>query len=285
MSSDESFSRREKYSSEPPEITIREEAPENLRYCVLDTVKDLGFEKLGWNVDPPFAKYCGPSGLRDIICRLLRKAPNKDNWSEFPNVWGEVQDLVNECKWFRVYDIIEAFHACFAKHDAEERTDIAKRFADSMNEFFSDAGIGWKLTNGKIVMRGPEAFEDAMETARSELLEDERPTAAGQIHEALLALSRRPEPNYRGAVMHGMGALECVARDLVGNPKATLGQVLKQHPEFLPKPLGDALPMLWGFASNEARHVEEGREPNRDEAELLVGVAATLATYLTRKHR
>jgi hypothetical protein len=40
---------------------------------------------------------------------------------------------------------------------------------------------------------------------------------------------------------------------------------------------------VWGYASNEARHVEEGREPQREEAELVVGLAAVVATYLTKK--
>ena len=81
-----------------------------------------------------------------------------------------------------------------------------------------------------------------------------------------------------------MGALEAVARDLAGDPKATLGKVLKRNPDLLPKPLDTAVSQLWGYASTEARHVQEGRrEPNREEAELLVGLAAVMATYLTRK--
>ena len=68
-----------------------------------------------------------------------------------------------------------------------------------------------------------------------------------------------------------------------GDPKATLGEVVKRNPDLLPKPLDTALSQLWDYASNGARHVQEGREPAREEAELLVGLAAVLATYLTRK--
>jgi hypothetical protein len=56
--------------------------------------------------------------------------------------------------------------------------------------------------------------------------------------------------------------------------------VLKRNPGLLPKPLDTALSQVWGYASNEARHVEEGREPNREEAELLVGLAAIVATLV-----
>jgi hypothetical protein len=74
-----------------------------------------------------------------------------------------------------------------------------------------------------------------------------------------------------------------VARDLTGNPKATLGEILKRHPGLLPKPLDEALSKVWGYASNEARHVVEGRDISRDEAVLLVGLSATVTTYLLRK--
>jgi len=110
-----------------------------------------------------------------------------------------------------------------------------------------------------------------------------RPTAAKHLHEALQDLSRRPNPDLPGAIYHSMGALECVARDLTGDPKATLGEILKRYPGLLPKPLDTALSQAWGYASNEARHVEEGREPSREEAELLVGLSAAISGYLTRK--
>ena len=72
-------------------------------------------------------------------------------------------------------------------------------------------------------------------------------------------------------------------RDLTGDSKATLGEAVKRYPGLLPKPLDTALSQIWGYASNEARHVQEGRETSREEAELLVGLAAALSTYLTRK--
>ena len=38
----------------------------------------------------------------------------------------------------------------------------------------------------------------------------------------------------------------------------------------------------WGYASEMGRHIREGREPERKEVELIVGLAATVATYLCR---
>jgi hypothetical protein len=127
------------------------------------------------------------------------------------------------------------------------------------------------------------SFETIVTEGASTLETSERPTAAQHLHEALQDLSRRADADLPGAAYHAMGALECVARDLTGDTKATLGEILKRHPGLLPKPLDAALSQVWGYASNEARHVLEGRNISREEAELLVGLSATVGAYFLRK--
>lgn len=80
-----------------------------------------------------------------------------------------------------------------------------------------------------------------------------------------------------------MAALECVVRDVAGKPKLTLGELTKRHKDLFPPPLDVAVEKLWGFESENARHVREGLEPTREEAMLVVGLAATLANYLVHK--
>jgi AbiJ N-terminal domain 4 len=276
MALEQPFSKRHGFSSGAKEITIREDAPENLRYAVLQTPIDL--DSLRWT----------PTALRAILCRVLRVTPDPNSQREYPNSWGdfnvweEVQALMYRCDWFKVYDIIEALHAELAENDTRGKTH-AVQFTETLNDFFIEEGIGWQLVDGKIITRGTEAFETMATEAASALETAQRPTAAKHLHEALEALSRRPKPDLPGAAYHAMGSLECVARDLTGDPKATLGEILKRHPGLLPKPLDTALSQVWGYASNEARHVLEGREISREEAELLVGLSGTVSTYLVRK--
>ncbi len=59
---------------------------------------------------------------------------------------------------------------------------------------------------------------------------------------------------------------------------------MKRYPDVIPRPLDEAVSKAWGFASEHARHIREGREPTFEEAELVVGVAAAITTYLVRKH-
>jgi hypothetical protein len=262
------FSRRNQYST-AKEITVREDAPKNLRYFALQAAADLGWQ---------------PSQLRDIVCRVLRTVPDSNNWSD-GNMWKEAEWLVERCDWFRVYDIIEAIHALMYKNDEKYRfkTNLAARYAEAVNEFCVEEGIGWQLVNGEIITRGDEPFELVVKEGTTALQTSERPTAASHLHEALQDLSRRPQPDLPGSVYHAMGTLECVARDISGDGNATLGEILKSYPDLLPKPLDEAASKIWGYASNQARHVTEGRAPSREEAALLVGLSAVLSTYLTRK--
>jgi len=39
----------------------------------------------------------------------------------------------------------------------------------------------------------------------------------------------------------------------------------------------------WGYASERGRYLREGREPEPEEVELIVGLASIVATYLSKK--
>jgi hypothetical protein len=81
-----------------------------------------------------------------------------------------------------------------------------------------------------------------------------------------------------------MAALECVARVCSKDEKATLGDIIKCHRDLIPKPLDEAITKIWGFASENARHVSEGRIAAFEEAELIVGVVASVSAYLVKKN-
>jgi hypothetical protein len=247
------FSQRRGFSARAAEITIRNEVPQHVRDALLHIAIDTGFR---------------PSELRAVMCRALRVAPDSDNWSEFPNIRDEVQRLMESAEWYRVYDIVEALA------EFVEGTERAESFEREVNEYFSEAGVGWQLVDTGIEVRGPEHFESALDAVASALTDSTKGTAQREFHEARLDLSRRPEPDLTGAVQHALAGLECVARDAVGEPTATLGAILKRYPDLVPKPLDGALEKVWGYASDRARHVREGDAVQQSEAELLVTVAA-----------
>jgi hypothetical protein len=257
------FSDRHGYGGSAPEITIREDATPDLRYAVAHIARMVGMR---------------PKAIRAVVCEVLFVAPDPGNWSDFPNIWEEVQALLRECEWFKVYDVAEALW-----RRLDDFPDDQLRFQDELNRFFREKGIGWELKDaGGIVFRGGEPFAAATTEAAETLEQTGRATAADELREAMRDISRRPKPDVTGAIRHAMAALECTARDICGERNKTLGDLIPQLD--LPKPLNEAVTKLWGYSSERARHRREGENVADDEAELVVSVACAVCTFLAKRH-
>lgn len=253
------FSTRYGLSRPDAEITIRQDAPSEMRDALARIAYHCGFK---------------PSMLRDVLCRILYRAPDRANWSEFPNIDGEVRDLLEDCEWFEVYDFVEAL-AGFSR-------GTSGAFGDEVNRYFRIAGVGWQFAAGRLEMRGTEVFERAVRQGQQELHSQGRVTAARELHEAIQDLSRRPTPEITGAIQHAMAALECVARDACAS-KETLGDLVRRNPNLFPKPVDQIVEKAWGYTSNFGRHLREGMAPEFEEAELMVGISGVLCRYLARR--
>ena len=268
------FSKRQGLVPVDADITVREDAPHELRGVLVDFAYGAGVP---------------PQMLRTLVCRVLLTRADENNWSPYPNIDREVRELVDRCEWFEVYDIIEAIYAELSLRRGASIADIAnfqhenQRFASDINNYFRRRGIGWQLIDGRIEVRGAESFEVAVRPAVKRLQDSGLTSAAQEIHEALGDLGRRPDPDLTGAIQHALAAVECVARVATDDPKATLGEILKRHPNLVPRPLDEGLAKVWGYGSEMARHVREGRAPSYEEAELTVMSSAAIAIYLERK--
>lgn len=262
MSNKETFSRRHGHIPlKEKEITIREDAPRELR----------GFVQMAF-----YSLNKKPSDLRKITSRVLRTTPDNNNWSEYPNIQSEVSQHLESCEWYVVYDIIEAI---IEKLNPVEQ----EQFINEVNDHFVAKGIGWKIVNGQIETRGDEVFETAVNTVVSVLEAGKLQTAKTEIREALNDLSRRPTPDITGAIQHSLACLECVTREFTGDKKSTLGDLMKKYPCVIPSPLDQAVAKIWGFTSEQGRHLREGEAPEYLEAELVVEVTSAIATYLGKK--
>lgn len=267
----ERFSRRHGFEHEPKDITIRYEAPSELRSVVLDLARESGV------VD-----------ILALVCKTLR-VRNDGNWSA-DYIARESQGKLDSAEWFEVYDVIEAISSHLRERRQSgmyggygEKPPQPDHFEAELNRYFMREGIGWGLENGVLRARGDQAFEASLSGARDLLRASGRPTAGLELGQALADLSRRPNPDVTGSIQHALAAIECVFRDVVGDPKSTLGKLLSQNPGVIPAPLDAAVEKAWGFASEHGRHLREGRVPAYEEAELCVHIASAVCTYLARR--
>lgn len=262
------FSERHGYEVFDAEISVRHDAPAWLRSIIVDLAYQARLK---------------PSHLRSELCKLLLESADSNNWSEFPNIDREVRDLLDSVQWFLVYDLVEILFSKLAERSVFGRDTSADQFADSINCAFRRKGVGWQLFEGKIQVRGPEVFEEIVHQAINLTEQSGRTVARAELSEALRDLSRRPNPEITGAIQHAMAALECVAKDVTGQPSTTLGEWVKKNPSHFPQPLGAAVEKLWGYTSQYGRHVLEGNPANFYEAELVVGLSGVLSVYLLRR--
>jgi hypothetical protein len=221
-----------------------------------------------------------PTSIRKVVCRRLRKEPDPGNWSEEPNVWDEDVMLIRQAPWYKAYDIAEDLYAAVLSMHGPT---VAETFQADLVELLAAEGIGWTMNGGLIVRADLELLGEAVHRA-SAVLEVARQESAKQAMEgALRDLSIRPKADTVGAVHKSVGAVESIVRSVTGDPKHTLGELLKSHKEMFPPPLEVAIEKIWGFASEHARHIREGGAANLEEAELVVGVCAAVCIYLGKK--
>ncbi len=260
----ERFSTRQGYRPPAAPVTIREDAPPNLRGAILVLAEEAGM--------------C-PSEMRSVICRVVLVNPDLDNWSEYPNIRYEVDGLMRDAPWYKVYDIVEALFAWLRRgHPGATATAT---FAQRLNDFLVENGIGWELRDGQVVHRGSEVFAKSTHDTPRILEASGFQLAANEMREALSDISRRPEPDITGAIQHAMAALETTAREVTGQRNPTLGRLVPML--NLPPPLDQAVHKLWGYASNRGRHVREDQTFDAQEAELIVAVSGSLCAFLAQR--
>jgi hypothetical protein len=219
-------------------------------------------------------------GTRDALCRGLKKIPDvRHKWGA-DEIKGEVYELVEDAEWYQVYDGAEAIA------DEILRRQMVNEYAlyeEELNRTLEECSVGWRMVNARFEVRGDEAVQAIQDRSLTQISESGLGVATSEMKEAIADLSKRPEPDLSGAVHHALASLESIARHCTGDPKSTLGEILKKYPGLLSDPLKSAAEKLWGYSSNEARHGKEDRNLDPVEVELVVGIAITIANFLLRK--
>ncbi len=226
-------------------------------------------------VDIAYGASMAPGDVRETICKCLCETPNFGNRNKGQMI-GESRDLLANCEWYDVYNVIEAI-------DKDLSPDGQEYFETKINAVFRQMGVGWQLVDGEVTHRGEEPFQVIAQAALEQMEQADLKIGGEEFGDAIGDLSHRPDPKLSGALAHAYSAVECVMRSVCGENNATLGELIKRRKGIIPPPLDKAVEKLWGYASEYGRHRAEGKNPGAEEVELAVHVAAAVVTYLSKK--
>lgn len=264
------FIERNNIRRDPKEITVIDDAPYDLRVFIATLVEINAGQFPGDN------RVSNIGMALSILCLSIGKG-KEGHWG-YDYINSEIRTTLEECDWWKLYKFIEDYL------NASLMENLKDQSRKKINQFFEDNGIGWRINEEYcVVRRGNIAFEESIRNVISETNRSGQQTTSTEIHEAIKDLSRKPVPDLTGAIQHAMAALECLCKEVTNEPSKTLGKVIKSNPSLFPSPLGEAIHKLWGYASDNGRHLHEGGEPSLEEAELVVHVSASLCLYLSKK--
>jgi hypothetical protein len=187
--------------------------------------------------------------------------------------------MIEKCEWWRVYDVAEAGHAAIHA-EPYFGPDKAKAYERTINEACRANSLGWRMEAGIFAVVASTAQHDSAARAIEDLDAAQLKTSASELREAHRDLSRRPRPDISGGMQHAGAAIECLAREISGDTKLTLGDIIKKRDDLFPGAYRKLADGLWGIVSNQGRHIKEEGEPTLEEALFVVGSITNLAAYL-----
>lgn len=191
---------------------------------------------------------------------------------------AEIRYYFFDCGWYEVYDFIEFILAQIPDQQIDKPS--AK-----LNFILHRELAGYRVINRQIVPITDENEIEAITEAISE-----SPFSGARIHlrQALELLSNRETPDYRHSMNDSILAVESAAKEITGDPKATLGEALKklERSRKLHPALKDAYCKLYGYTSDAdgIRHAMSD-EPNLTlaDAKYFLVVCSAFVNYLAEK--
>ena len=215
-----------------------------------------------------------PIKQRDIICQAWRCAHNLENWSD-DNISDEVVSLLGQGAWYKFYDRIERIPKFLRPHEIAE-------YHQRVNDLLADKDIGYHFYNGKIVRVGTEEFAEAVEVARTALVDERFEEPRRQFESGLEFRNARP-PDWANAIKEAANSVEGALQVIYHRPGVPLTTIVSKNlPSDLPRNIRKLFKSLYGQGSGTvgARHSAlGGTQPTAARAELALHIAAALHAF------
>jgi hypothetical protein len=157
---------------------------------------------------------------------------------------------------------------------------------DDLNSIFEDERSAYRIVNEIII-----EIDSKEEVAEIQSAIDSAPNNSVQTHlkAAMDLYSNRSNPDYRNSIKESISAIESLAKIIIKNDKATLGQALteieKKHK--IPNALKTAFSSLYGYTSDSGgiRHsLSDGDiAVGKEEARFMLVCCSAFVNYLKSK--
>ena len=180
--------------------------------------------------------------------------------------------------WVRIYDLVEfVVQAPTSIINDSQHTDLVAEF----NMVLEREHAAFRIVDGLVIPITSKEEIESIETASNAPFD----SVKKHIHQALVLLSDRENPDYRNSIKESISAVESLAKEITGNSKGTLGQLtsdLNLHPAF-----SEGLNKLYGFTSNAKgiRHGGTGQllEPDQSTARFMLIICSAFVNYIIQQ--
>ncbi|PZU92644.1 MAG: hypothetical protein DCE90_17905 [Pseudanabaena sp.] len=187
----------------------------------------------------------------------------------------ELRKLFDGFKWFEVYDFLEFTLNYF------ENVTLVEEVNNILNREFS----GFRFVGGVFTDITTEQEVKMLE----EVLTSKRfPAVSSHLQRSLTLMSDRKNPDYRNSIKESISAVESIAKEITGKPKATLGEALKvlESSNKIHPSLKESFSKLYGYTSDKGgiRHAMLS-EPNLTaaDAKFFLLSCTSFINYLKSK--
>ena len=186
----------------------------------------------------------------------------------------EAESVLAGGEWHCVYELIER---CWTHLGLLHKDHFAQR----VNDYLLQARIGWRFEKGAWERIGDEIADDAVSAA----VQASEAAGAEDVSKAIEKAWRMCNIAKGGyeedAVTAAMRALEGTVQRRTRQPKTSLSRIKGLDTIVPEEKLRTAIRALYGYSSEQARHANQDATITRNEAHLIVVIAAALTTYLT----
>jgi hypothetical protein len=229
-----------------------------------------------------------PDCVQDLLTKLWINF-FKNRLDEKPdycsNFYKYLKHYFFHAEWHEVYDLVDYLPNTYSPGYHESPEDV-HNYISYCNKILEKELSAFRFVNNTLAQISSEEEVNSIEETLN--ISDEYKPVKTHLNRALELFSDRKSPDYRNSIKESISAVESYCAILTKDPKATLGQALKQieKDHALHAALKSSFSNLYGYTSDAdgIRHalLEESTLDNEDAKFMLVSCSAFI-NYLRQK--